>query len=87
MDALKEGHERNMGAKSQRVSSDLPTLTNEVDKVTSELSWAERMEFKSGKAGDQICPVKVGEAVETILQEAFTPLKNADRLTLKGISF
>ena len=39
VDALKEGHECNMGINSpQRVSSHLPTLTNEVDKVTSELS-------------------------------------------------
>ena len=41
------------------------------------------MELKPGKAGDQICTVKVGEAAETILQGAFTPLKNADRLMLR----
>ena len=35
------------------------------------------------EAGDQICSVKVGEATETILQGAFAPLKNADRLTLR----
>ena len=40
VDAFKEGHERDTGAKSpQRVSSDLPTLMNEIDEVTSELSW------------------------------------------------
>ena len=41
------------------------------------------MELEPGKAGDQIRPVKVGETTETILQRAFAPLKNADRLTLR----
>ena len=44
----------------REISSDLPTLMNEIDEVTSELSWAERMELKPRKADDQICPVKVG---------------------------
>ena len=84
VDALKEGRECDTGAKSpQRVSSDLPTLMNEDDKVIPELSRAERMELEPGEAGDRIRPVKVGEATETILQGAFTPLKNADRLTLR----
>ena len=52
VDALK-GREHDRGAKSpQRVSSDLPLLTNEDDKVIPELSWVERMEFEPGKASD-----------------------------------
>ena len=69
VDALKEGSEGKTGEKSpQWVSSDFPRLTNEDNKVTPELSWAERMEFKPGGASDGICLVKVGEATETILQ-------------------
>ena len=69
VDALTEGRERNTGAKfPQRVSSDLPMLTNEDDEVTPGLSWAERMEFKPGEAGDRIHPVKMEEATKTILQ-------------------
>ena len=80
MDALKEGCKRDSGAKSPGLgaSSDLPTLVNMEDKVTIELSWAEKMEMESGKAGDRLHPVKVGEGTEAILRQAFTPLKNAD---------
>ena len=85
VDALKDGRERDLGAKSPDLgaSSDLPTLGNVEDEVTTELSWAEKMELESGEASDRLRPVKVGEATEAILQQAFTPLKNADRLTLQ----
>ena len=82
VDALKDGRERDSGTKSPDLgaSSDLPTLRNVEDEVTTELSWAEKMELESG---DRLRPVKVGEATEAILQQAFTPLKNADRLMLR----
>lgn len=85
VDALKDGRERDSGAKSPDLgaSSDLPTLGNVEDEVTTELSWAEKMELESGEAGDRLRPAKVGEATEAILQQAFTPLKNADRLALR----
>ena len=84
VDALKEDRERDLGAKSPKgVSSDQPTNSHVDDEVTTELSWAERMELESGEAGDRIHPVKVRESTETILQGAFAPLKNADRLTLR----
>ena len=79
VDVLKD-RKRDLGAKSPR---DLPKLSHVDDEVTTELSWAERMELEPGKAGDCIHPVKVRESTEAILQEAFTPLKNADRLTLR----
>ena len=79
MDALKDGHKCDLGVKSPGLgaSSDL-LLVNVEDKVTTQLSWAERMKLDPGKAADRLRPVKVGEATEAILQQAFTPLKNAD---------
>ena len=62
-DALKDGCERDSGAKSPdlEASSDLPTLGNVEDEVTTELSWAEKMELESSEAGDRLRQVKVGE--------------------------
>lgn len=50
VDALKDGRERDSGAKSPglRASSDLPMPVNVEDEVKTELSWAEKMELESG---------------------------------------
>ena len=63
MDALKDGYEHNSGTKSPGLgaSSDLPTLVNVEDEVTTEFSWAEKMELDSGEAGDGLRTVKVGK--------------------------
>ena len=84
VDALKDGRKRDSGAMSPSpwASSDLPTLVNVEDEVTTKLNWAEKMELESSKAGDRLRPVKVREATEAILQQAFTPLKNANQLML-----
>ena len=75
MTSLKSG-EVPSGAKTPGERSLVQQVGDEVP------TWAERMELETEtltSSGDEICPVKVREETEFVLQKAFAPLKNQDR--------
>lgn len=72
VDTLKLDHEDDPGAKSPwRESFSLPTSVHMEDEVATGVSCTERMELESGKASDQIHPVKVRETMEKLLLHSF----------------
>ena len=52
VDAPKKVANTTEGLSFPRMSSDLPALMNGDDKVTTAVSWAERMELETGKASN-----------------------------------
>ena len=60
-----------------------PLVQQVGDKVST---WAKRIELETltlTSSGEEICPVKVHEETELVLQKAFAPLKNQDCRALR----